>query len=131
MMSKIRVTLFRQNPLSVNTSSDNRSKSLTFGRFIYACTNPANHPAANNGFSDVKGAATNAVKIASGCPSAINVPSAAKDPFHTTQLNVCCHPAAGFVMNVYKIRDTIANGIIQPTTLGHFAFGGFACNVSK
>src|SRR5699024_45344 len=88
--SRIRDTLFCQKPFTLKTSVDNDSKSATFGRFMVACTIPTNQPAASNGFRDVSGAATKAVRIANGCAHAISAPRADKEPFQIIQLNVCC-----------------------------------------
>src|SRR5690625_3381963 len=93
--SRILVTLLCQNPFTLCTSSDKLSKSLTYGFLKYACTNPANQPAASNGFNDVNGAATKAVIIARGCAQATAAPIPAKDPFHKSQLTACCIPADG------------------------------------
>src|SRR5690625_4352991 len=88
-INKIRVTLLCQNPLILNTSSDTFSKSRTLGLRMNAWTIPATIPAAINGFKDVKGAATNAVIIVSGCPNATADPSAENDPFQRIQLIDC------------------------------------------
>ena len=64
--SKTFVTLFFQNPLKLNTSSASVSKSLTLGFLIKASTNPANQPAASNGFKEEMGATTKAVKMDNG-----------------------------------------------------------------
>lgn len=123
-MSKIRVTLLSQNPLTLCTSDDKLSKSLTCGRLTYACTIPANQPAASKGFKDVIGAATKAVKTANGCPNAIIVPIADNEPFHNTQLMVCCQPAVGLDMNVYATSAMIKSGIDQAIIFGILDFLG-------
>lgn len=66
MINKIRVTLLFQNPFTDEISFDRFSKSPTVGFRTNACTNPANHPEASNGFKAVMGAATKAVKMVSG-----------------------------------------------------------------
>ena len=47
--SSIRVTLFFQNPLIVNTSSESVSKSAIVGLRTNACTKPDTHPEAKIG----------------------------------------------------------------------------------
>src|SRR5690625_4839105 len=87
---------------------------------------PSNHPAAINGFKEVIGAAIKAVRIANGCPKAIAVPSAEREPFHTTQLTVCCIPAAGVVMNEQTMSAMIPSGMVQAIILGTLDFFGIA-----
>src|SRR5699024_5873565 len=129
--SRIRVTLFPQNPFTLYTSSDRLSKSDTCGRFTKAWTIPANQPAAISGLSDVIGAAINAVNTANGWPNATNVPIADKLPFHSIQLTVCCHPAEGFEKNVYTITAIIIIGIDQPMIFGTLDFFGRSSKRSK
>lgn len=99
-ISNTRLTLFRQNPFKLKTSSDSVSKSLTLGLRIYACAKPANQPAASKGFNEVIGAAINAVKMVSGCPIAMAAPRAERLPFHKIQLTVCAKPADGLAKKV-------------------------------
>src|SRR5690625_4512166 len=98
--SSILVTLLCQKPLTEKTSSERFSKSLTVGRKKYAWINPANKPAERRGFKEVNGAAIKAVSIANGCPKAMIVPIADKEPFHKIQLIICCHPAVGLATKV-------------------------------
>src|SRR5699024_6094569 len=123
-INKMRVTLLCQNPLILNTSSDTFSKSRTLGLRMNAWTIPATIPAAINGFKDVKGAATKAEMIVSGCPKAMAAPIAENDPFQRIQLIDCLTPASKFAKKVYAIIERIRIGIAQPMYLGMFDFGG-------
>ena len=64
--SSIRVILFFQKPLMEMISSDNLSKSLTFGFLENASTSPDTQPAAIIGFSEVKGAAKTDERMVNG-----------------------------------------------------------------
>ena len=81
-ISNILVMPFFKNPFNVAQSSARFSASFTFGFLTMASTSPANHPAASNGLREVIGAAIKAVSIDNGCPHAISVPIAEREPFH-------------------------------------------------
>ena len=76
--SRIRVTLFLQNPLTERISSGSFSKSFTFGLREKASTSPDTQPAAIIGFNEVKGAASMEVIMVTGCARAIIAPMPAK-----------------------------------------------------
>ena len=83
--NKVRDTRFRHQPLSVAVSSRSFEKSATLGLRKNISTAAATKPAPMVGLSEVKGAATKAVKTVSGCPPAINTPKALSPPLISTQ----------------------------------------------
>ena len=83
---------FLKNLLKLNISCEILLISWTVGFRMVASTRPASQPQARNGFMDVKGAVTSAVRILRGCPSTTAVNRAASPLFHNTHTDNCCSP---------------------------------------
>jgi len=94
-ISNILATLFLRQPKAVEVSLRKSLKSLTVGLRINNSIAAVTIPAPMVGFSEVIGAAMNAVMIVNICAPAIAAPSADKLPLMMTHCHIKLQPRSG------------------------------------